>query len=317
MGKESKKPGMVLDIQKFSVHDGPGIRTLVFMKGCPLRCRWCSNPESISRHYQIMFLGDKCSDCSACVPVCPKGLHRMGKTQAGDPVHRVIRSKGCTGCGACVTACPAGALRVAGREMSVAEVMQVVGEDCSFYFSSGGGITVGGGEPTAQPEFVGALLSESKKAGIHTAVETCGYASWRTYERLVPLTDLFLFDLKHPDPEQHLKWTGVDNRIILDNLARLLKSANGVVVRMPLMAGVNDQKRFLRQSLTYLEKMSKSHGALKGVELLPFHRLGFNKYGQLGADNTLADLRPHSAGKLADIEALVRSFDLPVRIVRM
>jgi len=317
MSGELQQKGIVFNIQKFSIHDGPGIRTLVFLKGCPLRCQWCSNPESISPEPQIMLLHDRCTTCGICVAECPAGIHRMAESAATLFRHVIDRTSDCTGCGKCVAACPAKAVRLAGQEMSVAEVMDVVLEDSSFYWNSGGGITIGGGEPTMQAGFVKAILAESKEQGLHTAIETCGFTSWETLRDLSTRTDLFLYDLKHICSESHEELTGVSNERILGNLTSLLEHGAAVTVRMPLISGKNDQRIHLEQTMRFLEKQFRAGRRLQGIEVLPYHRLGLTKYAQLDEVNPMADMPAYDESALAEIERFLRSFDLPLKMVRL
>ena len=316
MSEQSMTKGVVFDIQKYSMHDGPGVRTLVFLKGCPLRCKWCSNPESISTAYQVMCLADQCVSCGRCIDVCPSGVHKMAAVSNGPPLHQVDRTATCIGCGVCARSCPAKALRIAGKEMTVDEVVSVIMEDQFFYLTSGGGVTIGGGEPTFQPAFAGAILRQARLNGVHTAMETCGQSTWEVYRDLVPYTDLFLYDLKHIDPDRHKANTGVSNERILDNLARLLELGANVVVRIPLIAGVNDDIDALSGALSWLEKTAKKASNLKGVEVLPYHRLGESKYQQLDEAYPMGATTGHTDDQLKEIEKILLQFNLPTRIVR-
>lgn len=317
MDERLQARGTVFNIQKYSVHDGPGVRTLVFLKGCPLRCRWCSNPESMSRQFQILHSADRCTSCGRCASVCPAGVHR-GTESAPDRVGHVIdRSALCTGCGACVAGCPAAALRVAGQEMTVAQVIDVVLEDSSFYWNSGGGVTVGGGEPTAQPEFAKAILAEAKAEGIHTALETCGQADWEQFRELIPYTDLFLYDLKHICADSHRALTGVSNERILGNLTGLLTAGAAVIVRMPLIPGLNDDRESLGRALRFLESGGRGNGSLRGVEVLPYHRFGFGKYAQLGEENPMEGVDSYRQDQLEELDRFLGGHDLPIKLVKM
>ncbi|ABA88196.1 1,2-ethanediol dehydratase-activating enzyme, putative [Syntrophotalea carbinolica DSM 2380] len=316
MSEQVQAKGVVFDIQKYSMHDGPGVRTLVFLKGCPLRCQWCSNPESISPEFQVMCLADQCVSCGKCLAVCPNGVHAMESVANGSSQHRVERSVTCIGCGACAKVCPAKALRIAGKEMTVDDVVKVVMEDQFFYMTSGGGVTIGGGEPTFQHDFAAAILKQCRLNGVHTAMETCGQASWETYELLAEHVDLFLFDLKHADSDLHKKFTGVGNERILQNLKGLIELGASVLVRIPLICGVNDAPETLSAAMTWLKSTAKNAANLKGVEVLPYHRLGASKYRQLDMDYPLTDMASHTDAQLAQIQDLLSGFDLPARIVK-
>lgn len=316
MSEQGMTKGVVFDIQKYSMHDGPGVRTLVFLKGCPLRCKWCSNPESISSVFQVMCLADQCVSCGRCIDVCPSGVHKMLAVSNGQPQHQVDRMATCIGCGACTKSCSAKALRIAGKEMTVDEVVNVIMEDQFFYLTSGGGVTIGGGEPTFQPAFAGAILRQARLNGVHTAMETCGQSTWEIYQELAPYTDLFLYDLKHIDSDRHKANTGVGNERILDNLTRLLEFGSNVLVRMPLIVGVNDDVESLSGALTWLEKTANGATNLKGVEVLPYHRLGESKYHQLGQEYPMGTMVGHTDDQLKEVEKILLQFNLPVRIVK-
>lgn len=231
----SNPTARVFNIQKYSIYDGPGIRTIVFFQGCPLSCLWCSNPEGQTARPQILLSRNLCTLCGACVKACPNSLHAI----KGDPPVHILSHEGCTGCGACVEACPNDALAQCGSEMTLEQIMDVVLEDREFYETSGGGMTASGGEPLSQAEALEALFSSCRNEGISTAIETSGFAPHAVLERVAPLTKLFLYDLKHMDDGIHKKLTGVSNRQILENLAWLLDNEYAVRVRMPLINGCN------------------------------------------------------------------------------
>lgn len=316
MSEQGTIKGVVFDIQKYSMHDGPGVRTLVFLKGCPLRCKWCSNPESISPVFQVMCRADQCVSCGRCITVCPSDVHKMVAVSNGQSQHQVDRTATCIGCGACAKSCSAKALRIAGREMTVDEVVNVIMEDQFFYFTSGGGVTLGGGEPTFQPVFAGAILRQARLNGVHTAMETCGQSTWEVYRELAPHTDLFLYDLKHIDPDKHKANTGVSNERILNNLTRLLEFGANVLVRIPLISGVNDDPDSLSGALAWLEKIASNAANLKGVEVLPYHRLGESKYYQLDEEYPMGSMIGHTDDQLKKIEKILLQFNLPARIVK-
>lgn len=265
--------GVVFNLQRFCVDDGPGIRTTVFLKGCPLRCAWCHNPESNAAVPQLLFSPDKCIGCGACVSGCPHGLH--GITPRG----HVFRREGCVGCGACAAVCYADALELCGRTVTVEEVLGAVMEDREFYQNSGGGMTISGGEPLAQHRFTAALARAARAQGIHVCVETSGYGSQEALEAVAACTDLFLFDFKIADEAQHIRYTGVSNRPILENLERLSELGANVVLRCPIIPDVNFTDAHFAAIAALAERMPH----VCQVDLLPYHPLGLSKAGRLGA----------------------------------
>lgn len=265
----------IFNIQKYSIYDGPGIRTLVFFKGCPLNCLWCSNPEGKSHASQILWNSSLCSHCGLCATVCPTGAHIME-----NGAHRIGQKK-CSGCGECQKACPQRALKLAGNVMETPDILKIVLEDKAFYDTSGGGVTLGGGEPLAQPEAALELLKACRAAGIHTAMETCGFAPNEVISKIAPHVNLFLYDIKHMDKNSHLRLTGADNAQILSNLAWLLDNGHIVRVRMPLILGCNAALDEIEARSAFLEKWRDRENFL-GVDLLPYHKLGVHKYDQLG-----------------------------------
>jgi len=258
---------LIFNIQKFSIHDGPGIRTVVFFKGCPLKCPWCANPESQSTTYEILWDHSKCLHCSRCVSVCAAGCLSFEK----EVLH--FQPKECSGCLDCVKACPGTALDLAGKKMTLEQVLSEVYKDQDFYEESQGGVTLSGGEVFSQPVFVNALLKQLKAKHIHTCLETCGYTSGEVFAQTIQNTDLLLYDLKHYDPEIHQRYTGADNTLILNNLAYALKQNVPVIIRIPVIPGfnnsLNDAQKFAKLLVTT---------GVKKVELLPFHQFGQNKY---------------------------------------
>lgn len=266
------RQGRIFDIQRCSLHDGPGIRTTVFLKGCPLRCLWCHNPESICPERQLAYQASLCTFCRRCADLCPQGVHDVREEE-----HLVHRER-CTLCGACVEACPARALEILGRQVSVEEVIEEVLRDRIFYETSGGGMTLSGGEPSLQPDFSMGLLHTARQEGLHTCLDTCGFCDYQTLSRLASSADLVFYDIKETDPQRHKEWTGVDNARILDNLRRL--DAGGTVTRLrcPIIPGLNDREDHLRA----LADLAASLSGCEGVELLGYHRLGQGKRERLG-----------------------------------
>lgn len=263
--------GIVYNIQRMSTKDGPGLRTTVFLKGCPLHCPWCSNPESQSFKPQLMFFSNLCVGCGVCERVCPNGA----VVKIGDVYNR-DRSI-CTDCGLCVESCPSKAREMSGKRMTVEEVMRVVDSDSLFYDNSGGGVTFGGGEPTAGGQFFLDLVQTAHDEGLHVTVDTCGFCPEDRFDKTIGLADFFLFDCKHMDPEQHKKLTGQDNALILRNLEAALSSSTEVRVRMPLMPGLNDSDENLAAMAAFLGRFGR-----KQVEIMPCHAFGKSKYAALG-----------------------------------
>ena len=263
--------GRVFDVQRFSLHDGPGIRTVVFLKGCPLRCAWCANPESQRPGAQIAWFENLCAGCGRCAEVCPRGAVTM---DAGRPL---TDRRVCAACGECAAACSRGARRLMGREVTVDAVMDDVRRDAPFFRRSGGGVTFSGGEPLAQPEFLLECLRRSRRWGYHTTVETCGQARWEDMAAAAELTDLFLYDVKQLDSSRHEELTGVGNELILENLQRLLETGAEVSVRVPVVPGANDD----RESLAALAAFVAAHPRTRRVDLLPCHALAAHKYAAL------------------------------------
>jgi glycyl-radical enzyme activating protein len=273
-------PARVTDISRFATHDGPGIRTTVFLKGCPLSCVWCHNPETISPIPEIGYVARKCIGCGECVRVCPEGAHRME-----DGAHVFDRDR-CIACGACAEVCLGDALTFYGREMIAAEVLAIVLEDRTFYEQTGGGLTLSGGEPLLQPNFCAELLAMAKGEGLHTAVDTCGAVPWEAFERVLPLTDLFLFDLKQTDPALHERYTGAKNTQILANLRRLSASGASIEIRIPVIPGVNDDDAFAEAADELLGNLS----GITTVKRLAFNPYARSKYEAVGRKSRMPDV---------------------------
>ena len=265
---------LIFDIEKFAVHDGPGIRTVVFLQGCPLHCPWCHNPESHSFEPELLFDATKCVGCRRCSAVCPQSCHAFGE----DGQHHIDRER-CLHCGRCAEVCPVGALAIAGKAMTVAEILQEVLADKVFYDHSGGGVTLSGGEPLAHFDFTRELLTACKQAGLHTCMETSGYAPWEQVEQLIPLVDLWLWDVKAP-PQIHEQLIGVPSDRILENLHRLDAAGAPTVLRCPLVPGIND----FDEALLYIANLANSLNHLQQIDLEPYHPLGEGKNARLGKE---------------------------------
>jgi glycyl-radical enzyme activating protein len=265
--------GRIFDIQRFSIHDGPGIRTTVFLKGCPLRCLWCGNPESIDPKPQLSYVADKCVACGECFKVCkPNALSRDAAGNA------VVNRGRCTNSGDCAPVCDPKALEMVGRDAEVDEVIEVVLRDGDYYAKSGGGLTLSGGEPLLQPEFAEDLFHAAKNRGVHCCIETSGYAAWDVFERLRRVVDLWLFDYKETDPRLHEKFTGRENQTILERLQRLHDAGAAILVRCPMIPGHNARK----EHLDGIVALSRRLPRLQGVELLPYYDLWRAKLKRFG-----------------------------------
>lgn len=277
--------GLVFNIQKYSVQDGPGIRTTVFLKGCPLCCAWCHNPEGIAPGRQIVVVESRCIACGECREACP-----FAESIGGDGVLST-RGDACTLCEECVDACPTGARQVVGKEMGVEDILDAVLRDRVFYEESGGGVTFSGGEPLMQPEFLRAALEACRAQGIHTAVDTCGFARADLLLGIAPLTDLFLFDLKFIDNTKHRHYCGVSNVSILENLRRLSQVHENLWLRVPVIPGVNDSDA----DLDAVAHFALSIPRVRQINLLPYHKTGLQKFRRLGETYELEDVQPPSA----------------------
>jgi len=289
--------GIIFDIKRFAVHDGPGIRTTVFFKGCPLRCLWCHNPESIKKQRQIVFFENKCIGCGECFKRCPNGA-----IEATPQGRKYYRDK-CTLCGTCVEYCYAEATVMQGKEVSVEEVVEEVKKDMPFYENSGGGVTLSGGEPTMQPEFCIAILRQCKEADMHTTLDTSGYVKWETFSKILEYVDLVLYDIKHMDALKHKEYTGVSNELILSNLKKLDELNIPIEIRMPMIPGLNDSADNLSAVAKFLSEMKN----VQRAKLLPYHRLGEGKYDRLDMQYKLKEIESPDKTRMTELVDFMKS----------
>lgn len=285
----------VVDIKRLAVHDGPGIRTTVFLKGCSLSCKWCHNPESLNPSPQLGFRINRCTHCGECVCACPNKCHSFSRRG-----EHIINRRNCVSCGKCVQACFHDALVLYGRRFSCEEVLNIVLEDRYFYEYSGGGVTVSGGEPLLQSDFCKELLFELQKEGIHCAVDTSGFVPWDRFEEILPETDLFLYDIKHIDSREHEIYMGMPNEVILENLCRLTKQNKPIVITMPLIPGINSSETQIRNAGKFLSGLKN----ICGLKLVPYRDLARSKYAALGLDDTM----PHVSSPEINLLARTREF---------
>ncbi len=272
---------IICNMERFAIHDGPGIRTLVFFKGCPLRCRWCSSPHTQKTTPEIFHNGTRCQSCGLCVENCPEEAVEFSKIDG-----IIINRELCAGCGQCADFCPGQARELTGRQVTVEELFKEVEKDSSFYRRSGGGVTVGGGEATMQAEFVAAFLARCKQAYVHTVLETCAYTSRSRWESVLDNVDLLYMDLKHMDDATHREITGVSNRLILSNAKRASELCE-MIVRIPVVPGHNDSEENIRATAEFVHDLGEN---VQRIELLPYHKLGTHRYDHLGKEYPIEDV---------------------------
>ncbi len=273
--------GVVFNIQRYTVHDGPGIRTELFLKGCPLKCRWCSNPEGLNKRPEPGVYTSKCigkEKCGRCAGACPVSECLRFTGGRLSSIDREL----CTGCMKCASICPADAVKAWGGEMTVGEVMDVIRRDTEYYRKSGGGVTISGGDPLVQSDFVAEIFKRCKEENIHTCLESTFYAQWSAIEKVLPYADMLITDIKHMDSGEHKRNTGVPNELILKNLARLSKTGKPIVVRVPVIPGVNDDMGNISATADFI--LNKLGNRIQKLQLLGFMRLGEEKYASLGED---------------------------------
>jgi pyruvate formate lyase activating enzyme len=296
--------GLIFDVKKFAINDGPGIRVTIFFKGCPLRCAWCHNPESISSRVQKMYNAAKCIGCGACVDVCPESACAL------TPEGVVTDLQRCTSCGKCAEICPTKATEMSGRIATVDEIVAIAEQERVFFDQSGGGVTISGGEPLLQPEFLIALLDELGSKSIHRVVDTTGFTKSEILLNVAKRTDMFLYDLKIMDSGRHKKWTGVDNELILKNLKLLAETGVAINIRIPLVSGVNDDEANIEQTAAFVASLP---GGKKTINILPYHNIAGNKYLKLGVKYDSSDMAEPSEKQLASVVA--KFTDLGIEVV--
>ena len=312
--------GKIFDIQGFAIQDGPGIRTTVFFKGCPLRCPWCHSPESQAFYPQLSWMSQKClgtEHCkNLCLESCPKGAISHGKiiqhSVSGEDIQLItVDRKICDNCGSCAEKCYPGALYICGKDYTVDEVMKIVKRDIPFYEESEGGVTLSGGECMSQPDFAVELLKRLKAENIHTAVDTTGFVPWEKLEQALPYTDLFLYDLKHMDSAAHKTVTGVPNELILDNARRIAAAGGKMQVRIPVIPGFNNGHANIRKTGEFCVELGD---AVTVIQLLPYHNMGNMKYFRLDDEAIVMEATPPSDEEMQHHKSVLEAMGLPVTI---
>lgn len=306
MPDSSPLQGQIFSIDRFVAEDGPGIRTTVFFKGCPLRCIWCHSPQAIAAQPQLAFNNNRCIGCGACVKACSRNAQIISTSE-----RRVLWEK-CDNCGKCAEQCPSKALEIVGEWLTVEQIMNILERDIVYYKNSGGGVTFSGGEPMAQPHFLASCLEKCKDRGIHTALDTCGLAKWSFFRDVLPYVDLLLYDIKHMNAAKHKLYTGVDNKLILDNLVRISQRGKPIWVRFPLIPGYNDSEKNLQQVAEFVKPLM----AVEKVSLLPYNKASGVKYQFIGDKYRLERLIPHTREKVERFVEIFTHHGLKVELQR-
>jgi len=297
--------GMIFDIKRYAIHDGPGIRTTIFLKGCPLNCLWCHNPEGKAAEKEFMWWEKRCIGCRDCQKACAKNAVSFSDDSL------ILDMGKCDFCGACLAVCHSQALELIGRELTVSQLMREIEKDVAFYDESGGGATFSGGEPLMQPVFLHSLLKACEEREIHTAVDTCGYVDPKILLDMGDLADLFLYDLKAIDDRKHIEFTGVSNKLILENVKRLSDIGRRVIVRFPLIPNVNDDETDILELGTFVSSLRN----VKELHILPYHKAGVEKAKRLKKQQEpLFVSHPPSAERLSEIVEMLRDFGLEIQV---
>ncbi|CAB1262852.1 trans-4-hydroxy-L-proline dehydratase activase [Clostridium sp. HV4-5-A1G] len=295
--------GTIFNIQKYSIHDGPGIRTTVFFKGCPLKCWWCHNPESQNTNHEIMFFEERCTVCGKCIKKCPQNAIKINNN-----FPEIDKFK-CTLCEKCVDFCPNNAREHVGRNITSNELIKEIVKDEVFYEQSGGGVTFSGGEPLMQVDFLDDILKRCKDRGIHTAVDTSGYAPWKSFERIASKVDLFLYDIKIMDNEKHKKYIGAENDIILKNIENLSNMGCNIYLRMPIIKEINDDNDHIEKTIKLLSIIN-----VEQVNLLPYHKIGMDKYRRLKMNYKLSGMEKPSDERMEEISQKFKKAGIKIKI---